>query len=91
MGKNFSCNQKTEKRNKSDFYQTPYSLTRLFLANKYIPKDVLILEPCCGDGAITKVLDELGYSHTSYDLEKDFLIETDTYEWIITNPPLLSV
>lgn len=29
-GKNFSCNN-TGKRKKSDFYETPYSITRQFL------------------------------------------------------------
>ena len=30
-GKNFSANNATGKRKKSDFYETPYTLTRKFL------------------------------------------------------------
>ena len=33
-GKNYSCNNKVDKRSKSDFYQTPYSITRHLLNNE---------------------------------------------------------
>lgn len=85
-GKNFSCNNVNKKRKKSDFYETPYSLTRLLL-NK-IKLDGKILEPSCGNGAIVKVLKEFGYENvTYYDIEKDFLKENEKYDVIITNPP----
>ena len=93
MGKNFSCNNVTKQRKESDFYETPYSLTRLFLNNYEIFKGNSILEPSCGNGAITKVLKEFGYNNiTEYDLNygnssKNFLDETNTYDTIITNPP----
>lgn len=86
MGKNFSCNN-SGKRNKNDFYQTPYSLTRLFLNTGIVPKEATILEPACGEGAISHVLNEYHYSHTAYDIEYDFLTETQKHDWIITNPP----
>lgn len=83
-GKNFSTNN-TGKRRKSDFYETPYSITRHLLAVEQFPNQ--ILEPACGDGAIVKVLIDHGYSVTAYDKEVDFLTETNTYESVITNPP----
>lgn len=79
IGKNFSMNN-TGKRKKSDFYETPYSLTWLLLENEELKGT--ILEPACGNGAISKIV-----GGTSYDIEKDFLKEQDHYDTIITNPP----
>lgn len=92
-GKNFSCNQKKEKRNKSDFYQTPYSITNHILDALNIPLNSKILEPCSGDKAIVKVLKERGYSNvTDFDLNRDNInfLEYNTdviYDYILTNPP----
>lgn len=87
-GKNFSRNN-TGKRKKSDLYETPYSLTRLLVAREEFGSSVL--EPCCGHGAITKVLHELGYQNvTSYDLAADgidFLDEDRVFDSVVTNPP----
>mgnify|MGYP001571771301 CR=1 FL=1 len=83
-GKNFSTNN-TGKRKKTDFYETPYSLTELLLEKENIIGE--ILEPSCGKGAIVKVLQKLGYSMSFYDKEKNFLKETKKYHTIITNPP----
>jgi hypothetical protein len=85
MGKNFSCNNVTGKRKKSDFYETPYSLTRLLLQNETIRGTVL--EPACGNGAIVKVLNEYGISSIYYDKEKDFFTENRYFDWVVTNPP----
>ena len=84
-GKNFSCNNVSGKRRKSDFYETPYSLTRLLLG--LVKLNGTVLEPACGDGAIVKVLREFGYSPTHYDKERDFLTETRGFDTVITNPP----
>jgi len=83
-GKNFSCNN-IGKRKRSDFYETPYSLTRLLLDK--VKLIGTILEPACGNGAIVKVLNEYGYEVKSYDRDTDFLTETSYYNTIITNPP----
>lgn len=90
MGKNFSGNT-NKKRSKSDFYQTPYNITRRLLeVEKFEGR---ILEPACGAGAITAILKEAGYEDvTAYDKEglfggKDFLAETRKFDAIITNPP----
>lgn len=84
-GKNYSCNNITGKRKKSDFYETPYSLTRMILSR--VKLNGSVLEPACGNGAIVKVLKEEGYNYVAYDIEKDFLTETKKYDTIITNPP----
>lgn len=79
-GKNFSCNN-TGKRNKSDFYQTPYCLTDLLLEKESLVGT--ILEPACGKKAIVDRLPHCKY----YDKETDFMTEQQTYDTVITNPP----
>ncbi len=83
-GKNFSANN-TGKRKESDFYETPYSLTRLLLDSERLEGS--ILEPAMGNGAIGKVLNENQYSYIGYDIENDFLKQSQKYSIIITNPP----
>lgn len=86
-GKNFSCNNLGQ-RKKSDFYETPYSITEQFLLKGHFDAHQEVLEPACGQGAIVRVLQKLGCSNiTSYDIEKNFLTETVQYDQIITNPP----
>lgn len=79
MGKNFSCNN-TGKRKKSDFYETPFSLTKQLLAVESLVGEVL--EPACGNGAISSLI-----QCTAYDAETDFFKEEKRYDTIITNPP----
>ena len=88
-GKNFSANNATGKRKKSDFYETPYTLTRKFLDVEYFNKNSTVCEPACGGGAITRVLKEHWEDDkvTAYDQETNFLWETGEYDYIITNPP----
>ena len=88
-GKNFSANNATGKRRKSDFYETPYTLTRKFLDVEYFNKNSTVCEPACGGGAITRVLKEHWEDDkvTAYDQETNFLWETGEYDYIITNPP----
>lgn len=80
-GKNFSCNN-TGKRHDSDFYQTPYCLTRLLLQKESLTGSVL--EPACGKGAIVKCLPRCD---AYYDEETDFFKETRSFGTVITNPP----
>ena len=88
-GKNFSANNATGKRKKSDFYETPYTLTRKFLDVEYFNKNSTVCEPACGGGAITRILKEHWEDDkiTAYDQETNFLWETGEYDYIITNPP----
>ena len=88
-GKNFSANNATGKRKKSDFYETPYTLTRKFLDVEYFNKNSTVCEPACGGGAIIKVLNEYWEDDkiTAYDKETNFLWDYNDYDYIITNPP----
>jgi hypothetical protein len=85
-GKNFSANNISGKRKESDYYPTPFGLTRQILEREKL--NGTILEPAAGkDGAILKVLKEFNYNYTAYDKETDFLKETRKFNTIITNPP----
>jgi len=89
-GKNFSANNASGKRREADFYETPYSLTRLLLQKITPLKGMSVLEPSCGNGAIVKVLKEEGFKNiTAYDLKDgtDFLQETRQFDLIYGNPP----
>lgn len=94
-GKNFSLN--STKRNKNDYYQTPYSMTRQLLEVENF--EGKILEPSCGAGAIVKVLKDYDKSVDYCDLNNEFSLtgifkdfkdfindDFDRYDNIITNP-----
>ena len=87
-GKNFSANNSKGIRKKSDFYETPYSLTEHLFEREDFDKDLSVCEPACGDGAIVDILNKHWTDRVfSYDQEKDFLKEKDKYDYIVTNPP----
>lgn len=87
-GKNFSANNVAGKRKKSDFYETPYSLTEQFLDAEPFDRSLEVLEPACGAGAITDVLARRGFEKiTGYDVETDFLTQSAPVPYLITNPP----
>jgi len=81
-------------REKDDFYATPRSaIEQLLQVEKFRPR---VWEPACGDGAISRVLQENGYDVTSTDLVdrgfgepyRDFLFEQHALAPdIVTNPP----
>jgi hypothetical protein len=81
-------------REKDDFYATPPDSTRALLAVEKFEGP--IWEPACGDGAISRVLQEAGYTTFSSDLVErgfghsgqDFLMEWEPRAPnIVTNPP----
>lgn len=82
-----------ENREKDDFYPTPPEGTLALLGVESFTGK--IWEPACGDGAISKVLIDHGYEVYSTDLvdrgygqaRVDFLMECQTCDNIITNPP----
>lgn len=88
-GKNFSANNSSGKRRDSDFYETPYSITEHLLVRESFDKNLTVCEPAQGAGAIVKVLSKYWSSEkiSAYDIERNFLTETSTYDYIITNPP----
>lgn len=82
------------KRETNDYYATPSSCTEALLDKESFKGN--ILEPCCGEGHISKVLKENGFEVESNDLInrgygnsfKDFLNEDfEKYDNVITNPP----
>lgn len=93
--------KKEDEVEENDFYATHVDSVKLFLkvakeTNLIIPNN--ILEPCCGDGAISKVLKAEGYNVYSSDLVDrgygeeygvDFLTThkwDDKFNCICTNP-----
>jgi hypothetical protein len=80
-------------REKDDFYSTPPHATEQLLSVEKFEGN--IFEPCCGQGHISKVLIDHGYTVESSDLIDrgygetgiDFLFERNQRDNIITNPP----
>ena len=78
-----------------DFYQTPRWAIEKFLEVETFNGE--ILEPCSGNGAISKVLEEYGYNVLSQDIRDDDDVYgdkgVDFFEYngevdnIVTNPP----
>ena len=90
-----ASNHSSEERELNDYYATEPKATELLLQCEKFTKQ--ILEPCCGEGHISKVLENNGYNVTSYDIiDRDFGEVKDFFEikeWntdIITNPPYKS-
>lgn len=94
----FSChgasNHSETEREINDYYATPPIATELLLGLETFNTD--ILEPCAGQGHISKVLEAHGYNVESFDLIDrgygtggvDFLQYNETVDKdIITNPP----
>lgn len=81
-------------RPKGDFYATPEPAILALLSNESFGEHVL--EPCCGNGAISRVLIEHKHNVISRDLHdwgygetgRDFLADDITpVDAVITNPP----
>jgi hypothetical protein len=95
MGKNFSRNNVSGMRHKSDLYETHYPLTRTFLddTDDLWDKRLVTADPCAGNGAIVKVLHERSFTkiidHDILTDNVDFLKDDTHVDQIITNPPFL--
>ncbi|MCY1166572.1 hypothetical protein D9M73_65140 [compost metagenome] len=85
----------SDKRRALDFYPTPPEATQALLGFWCLPPCV-IWEPACGDGAMSKVLEQRGYRVVSTDLREtgfgqggiDFLAAAPREcDAIVTNPP----
>ena len=83
----------SDSRAEHDFYPTPRNAVEALLSVEKFEGP--IWEPCCGDGAISQVLEDYGHVVHSTDLiyrgygvgEHDFLTSPLTSDNIITNPP----
>lgn len=83
----------TYKKIKNNFVRTPKEITETLLDLEKF--EGTILEPCCGDGAISEVLKERGFNTKSSDLFdygygeiKDVFDISEEQENVITNPPI---
>jgi hypothetical protein len=82
-------------RDPSDFYPTPEWCTEALLRNYKFDRNYTIWEPACGQGHISRVLEEKGFNVFSSDLNDtgfglhglDFLTQQTQHRAIITNPP----
>lgn len=76
-------------RKESDFYETPFSMTKQLIEREVFHRDRLIFDPCCGNGAIIDVLLKNKYCADGKDLKQgyDFLKDQTVHCYIITNPP----
>lgn len=89
-----ASNHVEEEREINDYYATHYKATEMLCDLETFSKD--ILEPCCGEGHISKTLEARGYNVESMDLIDrgygrggiDFLQYNNKVDKdIITNPP----
>lgn len=89
MGKDFFS-----RKSKSDFFETPYSMTEQLLESEKFDYGKEVLEPACGDFVISNILKNYFFKVGAYDIkyniknfDTNFFIETAQYDYIITNPP----
>lgn len=89
-----ASNHSKSERAENDFYSTDPEAINYLLKHETFNNN--IWEPACGDGALSKRLEEFGYNVTSTDLVDrgygvsgvDFLEQTTRFDGdIITNPP----
>lgn len=90
---NGASNHSEQEREENDFYATDPKAVEMLLELEDFSR--FILEPACGMGHISKVLENKGYEVTSYDLvDRGYGSQSDFFKYdgkwygdIITNPP----
>lgn len=96
---NLANNSTTNKRRELDFYPTPPEVTHALM--KFLQAEGLldgvntVWEPACGDGAMSKVIEQYVTEVISTDLRetgygmggRDYMLHTESADAIITNPP----
>lgn len=89
MGKAYTNRKKEKDRPESDFYETPYSLTWKLIELNEFDKNNTILEPSCGNYAISSQLIKNNFIVEATDLKygNNFFNLDKKYKYIITNPP----
>lgn len=94
-GINLANSSTKNKRRELDFYPTPSEVTHALLQFLELKK-MCIWECACGDGAMSRILEQKGHEVISTDLRKDtgygeggvdFLKAERHCDAIITNPP----
>lgn len=90
-------NRRTSPKEGLDYFPTPPWATRALLTHVLPGISGSCLEPACGEGHMSKVLQEYGLQVVSSDIHSygygevsDFLkYDGPSYDWIITNPPYI--
>ena len=91
-----ASNHAKRERVQHDFYSTPRIAVGRLLDKCGLEISYNVMEPCCGEGAISKVLEECGFHVKSMDLYDrgygetgiDFLEYNEPFDGdIVTNPP----
>lgn len=93
----------TGARNTLDYYETPEWMVASLLAHHPIARTSLVLEPCCGDGAIVRALAKAGFDriitndldprheasrHRDATAPEFWHMKTlHDVDWVIANPP----
>lgn len=89
-GKAYLNRRSEEQRHEDDFYETPYSLVWELQKLNIVQPDKTILDPCCGNYAISKWFRETN-DVTEKDIKygNDFFMEdyNNSYDYVIMNPP----
>ena len=90
-GKAYAHTKAKSEKPKGDFYPTPKSLiwTVSSLIKNHFPTSHQILEPCSGNGSISKELIGMGYDVFENDISFgcDYLQSSFNQRFVITNPP----
>lgn len=88
-GKNYSRNNASGERRSSDFYETPYSMTRQLLEVEKFDYRKMCFEMACGNGAQVKILEEKFETVIGNDISDglDSLLWPAKMPYVITNPP----
>ena len=91
MGKAYTHRKKIRDRPKSDFYQTSRPLVWELMKLDLFDFNKSWIEPFCGEGAITLILNDYFKSEKSYanDLKYgyNFMNEDRKFDYVISNPP----
>jgi hypothetical protein len=89
-----ATNRALTKRHPFDAYSTPAWVTEAIAREIVWGKDPFVLEPCCGEHAITRVIQPRYTEHVvEFDIQRgtDFLEEDMSawprFDFVITNPP----
>ena len=90
-GKAFANKKPKELQHFNQFYETPYSLTWELQKLNIVKPNTTILDPCCGNYAISKWFRESNIiTEKSLEYGNDFLqdeYEENQFDYIILNPP----
>ena len=82
---NLANGNSTDERRASDFYPTPPLVTQALMEFLEI-KTCKIWEPACGDGAMSRILEEFGHEVISTDLREDSGYGQGGHDFLTTKP-----